>query len=122
VHRHITALPQGYDTVIGERGLRLSSGQRQLLTLARAVASRPSVLILDEATTCLDADAERMAIASVRRLHAGPVILVAHRMSSVLMADRIAVLGEGKVLGTGTHEELLNGVEAYRTLYRLQRI
>jgi ABC-type bacteriocin/lantibiotic exporter with double-glycine peptidase domain len=122
VHRHITALPQGYDSVIGERGLRLSSGQRQLLALARAVAARPTVLILDEATTCLDADAERTAIAGVRRSHAGPVILIAHRMSSVLLADRVVVLGDGKILGTGTHEELLSGSDAYRTFYQLQRI
>ncbi len=122
VHRHIMALPQGYNSVVGERGLRLSSGQRQLLTLARAAAARPTVLILDEATTCLDAEAERTALAGLRRIHAGPLILIAHRMSSVLLADRTVVLGDGKVLESGTHEELLGCSEAYRAFYQLQRI
>ena len=101
-------MPDGYDTVVGDRGVRLSGGERQRLGLARAVVNRPSLLILDEATSALDSEAEETVLRAVRALGEDvTIVTIAHRLSSVRDADFICVLEEGRVVETGTRESLL---------------
>jgi ABC-type multidrug transport system fused ATPase/permease subunit len=117
IHDFFRELPDGYDTVIGERGVTLSGGQRQRLALARAVLRDPEILILDEATSSLDLETERRIQANLDRLRRGRMtIVIAHRLSTVRNADRIFVIGDGKVAEAGTHEELLQRDSVYRTL------
>jgi subfamily B ATP-binding cassette protein HlyB/CyaB len=104
----IRALPQGYDTMLGEHGTGLSGGQRQRLALARALITNPRILILDEATSALDYESERIIQANMRRICAGrTVLIIAHRLSAVREADRIIVLERGRIAETGTHNELV---------------
>ncbi len=120
-HDFIAALPRGYDTVIGDRGHTLSGGQRQRLTIARAVLRDPQVLILDEATSNLDTESERLVQEALQQLMRGRTALViAHRLSTVQHADRIVVLQDGRVVEEGRHEELMAGAGAYRKLVELQ--
>jgi len=120
-HEWIERLPQGYDTVIGERGTRLSGGERQRLAIARALLRNPPLLLLDEATSALDTESERMVQAALDRLMRDRTVLViAHRLSTVQHADRIVVLERGRVIGCGTHDELLERGGTYRRLYELQ--
>ena len=103
----ITSLPDGYDTVIGEQGLTLSGGQRQRVSLARALITDPAVLILDDATSAIDAGIEAQIHATLRKVMAGrTTLLIAHRRSTLQLADRIAVLDEGRLVDEGTHEQL----------------
>ena len=119
--RFIEALPQGYDTVVGERGQRLSGGQRQRIALARAILKNPPVLILDEATAAVDNETEAAIQRSLDRITADRTTLViAHRLSTVRHADRIVVMEEGSIVESGRHEQLINSQGAYARLWRVQ--
>jgi ATP-binding cassette, subfamily B, bacterial MsbA len=117
----IRALPQGYDTPVGERGVTLSGGQRQRLCIARAVLSRAPVLVLDEATSSLDPESEREVQAALAAVLPGRTALViAHRLDTIVGADRIHVVEAGQVVESGTHAALLARGERYAALWRLQ--
>jgi ATP-binding cassette subfamily B protein len=117
----IDALPKGYATELSEGGANLSQGQRQLVSFARVLAHDPAVVILDEATSSIDTETERMVQRALVALLAGRTSLViAHRLSTIRHADRIVVLAEGRVAESGTHEELLAKKGIYWNLYRLQ--
>jgi len=108
-------LPDGVDTKVGEEGLSLSGGQRQRLALARAVAAKPDVLVLDDPLSALDVDTEALVEAALRRvLAATTALIVAHRPSTVMLADRVALLEDGRITAVGTHHELLEASEHYR--------
>jgi ATP-binding cassette subfamily B protein len=116
-HEFIADLPHGYDTVVGEQGLTLSGGQRQRVALARALLTDPRILVLDDATSAVDARVEAEIHATLHRVMAGrTTLLIAHRRSTLALADRIAVLDEGRVVDTGTHEELTVRCPLYRLL------
>ena len=120
-HDFILSLPQGYDTMIGERGVRLSGGERQRIAIARALLKNAPILILDEATSALDSESESLVQSALQTLMEGRTVLViAHRLSTVRRADRIVVLENGAIADIGTHEELMNKPGTYRRLYDLQ--
>jgi len=120
-HDFIQALPEGYDTYIGERGVRLSGGERQRIAIARALLKNAPILILDEATSALDSESESLVQSALQNLMVGRTVLViAHRLSTVRRADRIVVIENGRIADVGGHEELMNRVGTYRRLYELQ--
>lgn len=120
-HDFITELPEGYETLVGERGIFLSGGQRQRIAIARAVLADASVLVLDEATSALDAESEKFVQRALSSLTRGrTTVVIAHRLSTVRRADMIAVIERGRVVETGTHAELLAASGTYRRLYELQ--
>ena len=117
----IAELPQGYDTMLGERGTRLSGGQRQRIAIARALLRDPPILILDEATSALDTESERLVQQAIERLmRERTVLVIAHRLATVRDADEIVVLDAGRIVQRGSHEELLRAGGLYRRLYDLQ--
>lgn len=119
IHDHIAALPQGYDTLVGERGYRFSGGEKQRLALARTILRDPPILLLDEATSALDTRTEHAVQRAIDALAAGRTTLtIAHRLSTVRHADQIVVLDQGSVLERGTHEELMHAGGAYAALVR----
>lgn len=121
IHDFISGLPDGYDTVVGNRGLKLSGGEKQRVSIARVVLKDPKILILDEATSSLDSISESLIQTALDRLMQGKTCLViAHRLSTVLAADKIMVLENGLITDTGTHDELLEKSEQYRKLYETQ--
>jgi subfamily B ATP-binding cassette protein MsbA len=120
-HDFITGLPSGYETVIGERGVRLSGGERQRIAIARALLKNAPILILDEATSALDSESEALVQSALQNLMIGrTVVVIAHRLSTVRRADRIVVLENGTTADVGPHEELMKKLGTYRRLYELQ--
>ena len=120
-HDFVQKLPEGYDTVIGERGLLLSGGERQRIAIARALLKNAPILILDEATSALDSESEALVQSALQNLMVGrTVFVIAHRLSTVRRADRIVVLDSGRIADVGTHEDLVGRLGTYRRLYDLQ--
>lgn len=119
-HQFIMNLEKGYDTVVGERGMKLSGGEKQRIAIARAILRKPQIVIFDEATSALDAKTEKIVQETIKRISSSyTVILVAHRFSTVKIADKIMVFSEGKLLEEGTHEDLLKANNHYSQLYGL---
>jgi ATP-binding cassette subfamily B protein len=121
VHEFIIQLPQGYATLLGERGANLSQGQRQLISIARAVLVNPRVLILDEATSSIDTRTETLVQAAIAKLLSGRTsFVIAHRLSTVTQADQVLVIQQGQIVERGTHTELIQRQGVYANLYALQ--
>ena len=120
-HEFISGLPEGYDTQVGPRGVKISGGQRQRIAIARAILADPKILLLDEATSALDAESERLVNEALETLMKGRTSLViAHRLSTVRHADRILVVNHGQIVESGTHEELMEQGGTYRFLVETQ--
>ena len=119
----VARLPEGYETILGERGYSLSGGQRQRISIARAILADPKVLILDDATSAVDATKEHEIRAALSEVMLGRTTLViAHRPATIALADRVAVVDAGKVMDEGTHAELLARSAAYRALLALDQV
>jgi ATP-binding cassette, subfamily B, bacterial MsbA len=122
-HDFILRMPQGYNTIVGEKGFRLSGGERQRIAIARAILKNSPILILDEATSALDAESESLVqVALANLMQNRTVIVIAHRLSTIRRANRIAVLEDGRITATAPHEELLANSPTYQKLYQLQFI
>jgi ATP-binding cassette subfamily B protein len=121
IHHFIVELPDGYDTIVGERGYRLSGGEKQRIALARVILKDPRVLVLDEATSHLDSESESLIQEALKRVMAGRTsIVIAHRLSTILAADLILVMDRGRIVERGTHTQLLSQGGLYAQLYETQ--
>jgi len=120
-HDFILALPQGYDTIVEERGVNFSGGQRQRLAIARALITNPRILILDEATSALDAESEEIVQRNLKAIATGrTVLIIAHRLSAIRQCDRILTMDKGHIVESGTHDELLHLGGRYAALHHRQ--
>ncbi len=121
IHDFIMGLPEAYDTIVGERGYRLSGGEKQRLAIARVILKDPRILVLDEATSHLDSQSEALIQAALEPLLQGRTsIVIAHRLSTILAADKILVLDEGRLVEEGSHEHLMAKKGLYSDLYETQ--
>jgi ATP-binding cassette subfamily B protein len=121
IHDRILEFSEGYDTVVGERGYRMSGGERQRLSIARVILHQPRILILDEATSALDTASERQVQAALEPLMKGrTTVAIAHRLSTILAADVIFVVDQGRIVEQGTHQQLLASGGLYASLYQQQ--
>jgi ATP-binding cassette subfamily B protein len=121
IHAFIRGLPDGYGTIVGERGYRLSGGEKQRIALARVILKDPRILVLDEATSHLDSESEALIQEALKRVMAGRTnIVIAHRLSTILSADLILVMDRGRIIERGTHPELLKAGGLYEHLYETQ--
>jgi ATP-binding cassette subfamily B protein len=121
IHDFVVSLPNGYDTIVGERGYRLSGGEKQRVALARVILKNPRILVLDEATSSLDSESEMLIQQALKRVMAGRTsIVIAHRLSTILAADVILVMDRGMIVERGTHRELLAQGGLYAQLYETQ--
>jgi ATP-binding cassette subfamily B protein len=119
----VNRLPDGYNATVGDRGVQLSGGQRQRIAIARALLRQPKILILDEATSALDAELESIVQSALRKIEYRPTTLViAHRLSTVAHVDRVVVLDAGRIVETGTHDELIRTSTFYRQLVQTQLV
>jgi ATP-binding cassette subfamily B protein len=122
IHDFVMSLPKGYDTEVGERGLKLSGGEKQRVAIARTLLKNPPILIFDEATSALDSANERAIQAEIRAVSKGKTSLViAHRLSTIVDADQIVVMDAGRVIESGTHQELLQRQQRYAQMWALQQ-
>ena len=122
IHHFIESLPQGYETVVGERGLKLSGGEKQRVAIARVILKNPRILIFDEATSNLDSQSEQAILSSLTEVaQAHTTLVIAHRLSTIVDADRIYVLKDGRILEDGRHQELLANKGLYAELWALQK-
>jgi len=122
-HDFIIAMPEGYQTNIGDRGAKLSGGQRQRISIARAVLKNPPVLILDEATSALDSENERMVQDALQKLMLNrTTVVIAHRLTTIVNADEIVVLDKGQIIERGPHKQLLEQKGAYHKLFEMQQL
>ncbi|MEK6621510.1 MAG: ATP-binding cassette domain-containing protein, partial [Planctomycetota bacterium] len=120
IHDFVMELPKGYDTVVGELGVKLSGGQRQRIAIARAILKNSPLLLLDEATSSLDYESEKLVQDALNNLIAGrTTIIVAHRLSTIQHCDRIIVVKNGRIVETGNHESLMQGEGEYKRTYQL---